>query len=41
VHPAGHRQQGALVFGLTMEAGKWLIADVDFEDNEGVTSGKT
>jgi hypothetical protein len=29
------------VFGLTTEAGKWLIADVDFEDNEGVTSGKT
>jgi len=24
-----------------MEAGKWLINDVNFEDNEGVTSGKT
>ncbi len=35
---ADHGRQGALVFSLILEAGKWLIADIGVEDQEGVTS---
>jgi len=31
-------QQGSLVFRLKLEAGNWLIADIDFEDEQGVIS---
>jgi hypothetical protein len=34
---AGPNQQGALVFSLTLDAGNWLIGDIDFKDTEAVT----